>query len=122
VSVSAIDQLRVTVAQRAGIGPALGQRVRTHVGDEHVGAASERFERASAVVGREIEHHAALVPVAVEIHRAHPGMHLRPEMTRDVTGRRLDLDHVGAEISEQQRGVRSRHDRGEIDHAHSVER
>jgi hypothetical protein len=43
-------------------------------------------------------------------------------MTRDVTGGRLDLDHVGAEISEQQRGVRSRHDRGEIDHPHSVER
>ena len=83
----AVHELGVIGAQRVGVGTALGERIRAHVRHEDVGAVGERLERAPAVVGREIEHDAALVPIAVEEHRAHATVDVRTEMPGDVAGR-----------------------------------
>ena len=105
----------------SGSAPHFGDGVGPHVGHEDVGAVGERLERAAAVVGGEVEHHAALVAVAVEEHRAHARVDVRAQAARDVAGGRFDLHDVGAEVGEQERCVRARHHRREIDHPHALE-
>src|SRR5262249_18743555 len=59
---------------------------------------------------------------AVEEHGTHAVVHVRAEAASHVTGRRLDLDHVGAELRQQLRGVRARDDGRQVDHADAGER
>ena len=117
----AVHQCGVISAEGVGVGTAFHERVRAHVGHEHVGAVGERLQRAPAVVGGQVEHHTALVAIAVEEHRAHAAVDVRAQMTGDVTGRRLDLDDVGAEVGEQERRVRTRDDTREVDHPDALE-
>ena len=92
--------------------------------DHDVCGLGEPAEEVAAVVLAEVERDGALVGVEVpEAQRGLTagvvGMEGR-ESTRGVAARRLDLDHVGAEVGEQLAGVVS-HFGGEIEHAHAVE-
>src|SRR5437870_419574 len=82
-------------------------------------STSARFARALLL---EIEHDRALVAVGVEKDVPHAGMAERPGVAHHVAAGRLDLDHVGAEVGEDLRRVRAHHHRGEVEHAHAVQR
>ena len=97
------------------VEPEAGQPAGPEVLDQRRrrGAASSRRER--DVVGvLEVERDRALVAVDAEVvgrdavaHRRHPGAGV-------VAGRALDLDHLGAEVGEQHRGVGPGEDPGEV--------
>ncbi len=78
--------------------------------DERVRPFDEPQQRVAAVGGLEVEHDAALVAVdAGEVAAVRPLAVLpreRPAVARHVPGRRLDLDHVRAEVGQQHRAER----------------
>ena len=118
----AVHERGMTGGEGLRVGTAPLGRVASHVVHDDVGAVGELAQLRATVVRREVEHDAALAPVAVEEHRAHARVDARSEIAGEVAGRRLDLDHVGAEVGEQQRAVRPGDHRGEVDDAHAVER
>ena len=100
------DQARVARQQprRAELQALHGAR--REVLDEHVGGLDQVEQRLAAGVGLQVEHHAALVGVE---HHELVGLDrvVRAEAQR-LTAGRLDLDHVGAQLCEQQPAVRDR--------------
>jgi len=78
-------------------------RARSEVLDEHVGGLHQVEQRGAVGVGLEVEHHAALVGVQ---HHELVGLDrvVRAE-AQGLTARRLDLDHVGAELCEEQPAI-----------------
>ncbi len=103
----------------------LGERPGQLTFEHDVGVGHESAERAGAVVGGEVEHDAALRRVVVPPPEAALGVvdvvGERPVGAAGVSARRLDDDHVGAEVAEhlaRERGLV----RGELDHLQPVER
>jgi len=89
---------------------------------QHVRALGQLEERAAARFLLEVEHEAPLAAVAPEVEGRHVGVPPRPELARGVPLRRLDLDHVGAEVTELLGRPRAQHDRGAVENAHAIER
>jgi len=89
---------------------------------QHVRALGELEERAAALFLLEVEHEAPLAAVAPKVEGRHVGVPPRPELARGVPLRRLDLDHVGAEVTELLRRPRAQDDGGAVENAHAIER
>jgi len=91
--------------------------------DQDVGARDEALERVA--FAHRVEAEAALVRVQVQEEPALLGVRdaapERPAQSRAIAARRLDLHHVGAEISDQLGGVRGRHTLAHLDHADALE-
>jgi hypothetical protein len=118
----AVHELGMPGAQGGGVRTTAHRGRGAHVLDEHVRLVAQVLERTTAVGLAEIEHNAALRPVGVEEHRAHTGIDVRAQAAGDVTGGSFDFDHVGTELGEQQRRVRARDHRGEVDDPDALER
>ena len=72
-------------------------------------------------LGAEVEGDGALVAISCPEDHAAVRI-LRPELAVGVTGRRLDLDHVGPEIGQRQSGERPGDVAGCLDHPNALER
>jgi len=70
----------------------------------------------------QIEHKRALVAIEVEEDMAHLGVPGGTGIAHDVALRRLDLDHLGAEIAQDLGRQRPEDDRGQIEHLGPGER
>ena len=116
-----MDQPGVAGPRRVGVGTDPAGRLRTHVVDEHVGPVDEGIEHRPRLGHAKVEGDAALVAGHGEEERAELGP-VGADAAHDVARRRLDLDHVGAQVAQQQRGVRSGEDGGEVDDTDAVER
>ena len=125
-----VDEAGVHRPEVLGIRAQLGPRRGQEVGDEHVGASDEPVERLAAVGCPQVEGDPALVavvqlPEEVDVAgvgdeaRAHDG----PER---VTGRPLDLHHVGAPVAEHGRAagyepvLGQLHDPDPVEHSHGI--
>src|ERR1019366_2552230 len=83
----------------------LADRRRTQIGDQCMGAAGERVQLGLSPGRAEIYYHATLVAVeAGEIFIVRPD-EVRTDLARDIATGRFDLDHVGAEIRQQQAAI-----------------
>ena len=105
------------------VEPEALERARLEVRDDDVRALAQLPRQLE--VGRvlEVEHDRALVAVGgVVVRRAPLRVRRRQPAPRVVAGRRLDLDHVRAEIAERLADERPREDAGEVDHEDPVER
>ena len=100
---------------------ALGGR-RPIVVHQHVSGLGELEQRLAPALLLEVEHDRTLGAIAAKIERGHAGMTRRSHLTRRIAFRRLDLDHVGAEIAQLLRGPRPEHDRGAVDDTKSSQR
>ena len=91
---------RVSVEERRRSGVVL---------DEHVRRGHEAFERLSALRALPVERYAAPAPVEVEEVQARRGVaaHERRETALVRATRRLDVEHVRAEVCEEFRAVRA---------------
>ncbi len=90
--------------------------------DEHVGCRDETEEDLPALLAAEIEREAPLVLVHLQVRRAVAGREL-PEEVTDVVAlpRRLDLDHVGAEVAEDHADGVAVEEHGRLEHANAFE-
>ena len=99
------------------------ERARLEVGDDDVGALAQHAREREVRRALEVEHDRALVPVCgVVIGRTSLRVDGRHPMPRVVAVRRLDLDHIGAEVAERHRHKRSREDAREVDDEDPIER
>ncbi len=97
------------------------QRTRAHVRDQHVGGVDQLERLLALLLVLQVEGDTALVAVHVQVERRHARR--RPELADPHgVGRGLDLDHVGAEVAEDLRGVRAHDHRRKVDHANAVQR
>src|SRR5216683_254579 len=85
------------------------------LGDEGVTDHRVAFDReltydVAAVILLEVDHEAALVAVEGKKGRGHAVLEGSAEAAGGIALRRLDFDHVGAQIAKQHRAKRSRHD------------
>jgi len=74
---------------------------------------SQQYRRRIGLL--QVEHQRALVAVQVKKKVAHLAMPGRLGIAHDVTVRRLDLDHLGAEIAEDLRRKRPQYDGRQIE-------
>ena len=116
-----IDDAGVDRRHRFVVEPQFLHRRRAHRVDEHIGAFDQLAQRRLARLGFQIEHHRALAPVDVDIHPRQPRRGRDRDIARGIAFRRLDLDHVGAHVGHDLRGIWPEHHRGEIDHADAPE-
>ena len=101
------------------IGPRLDRRL--PVGDQDRGVAEQRGEGLAVAVVVQVEDDPALAGVAVQEQRR--GFRVAAGCSsRAVAGRRLDLDHVGAEVGEQLAAVRAGDAFGQLDDTEAGER
>jgi len=69
-----------------------------------------------------VEHHAALVAIDLQVDRTHAGTAHRAAGAHDVARRRLDLDHVRAVVAEDLGRERPHQHGRHVDDAHALER
>ena len=106
---------RVVEAETGGRGGA-------EIVEHGVRGGGELEEGGPAARLLEIEHDAPLVAVAGEEEGAHARMPRGTEPARGVALRRLDLDDVGAQVTQGLGRPRTEDDRGHVDDPHAVER
>ena len=82
---------------------------------EHIGPFSEFSENRLTLELFEIDDDGALVAVVVQECDPQVVSSTRPDRAEHVSARRLDLDHVRAQVSQQLRRVGTECDRREID-------
>ncbi|CAL2056186.1 protein of unknown function [Streptomyces murinus] len=118
------EALRVDVDQAGVDGPQLlvpepepVQGLRTDVGEEHVRGTDQGQQRVAAVRRLEVDAHTALVAVEVESGAAHPRVTGGWVVAGHVSARGLDLDDVGAEVTELLGGVRDHDHAAQLDDA-----
>ena len=99
-----------------------GDRLRPDRMDEHVGAIDQPPQRVARRGLLQIEDDGALVAVYAHEQRRHVAGPRRTGVAGGVARRRLDLDHVGAEIAQDLGRQRAEHDRAQIQHANAVKR
>ena len=90
-------------------------RLGTHVMHDDVGTAHEPVEHLAGRGLLQVERNRALVAIEAEVARAHGARAARPHGAEQVALRRLDLDHVRAEVAQRARRVGPEHDGREID-------
>ena len=111
----AIDEARIFSRQIsiAGAEPLHGAgRV---VFEHHVGGLRQAMEQRAPLVGLQIDREAALV--AVEGRKEPRGETIKPAGV--IAGHRLDLDHVGAEVGEDEPRRRAHDGMAEFKHANA---
>ena len=102
--------------------PQTHERLRSFVVEEHVGGAQKPTQRLLPRRLLKIEDEASLVAVRMQEQRRHPCVARLTDPPRRVALRRLDLDHVGAEIAQDQRRDRPEQHRRHVDDAYAGER
>ena len=120
-----VDQTRVQVFQVAVAGAQFSPHRERHVGDEDVGLLDQLAQYLVAAFGLQVERKPALVavvedPGVVAVHQRRAGAGVKGAV--EITfARRLDLDHVGAEVGKDRRGRRRGNEARAIDHPQSGE-
>jgi hypothetical protein len=116
-----VHETRVAGRQRGVVEAECSHHTRAAVFRENVCRIHQPRGDLAPLRGFEIQHDAALSPVDRVVGRrvttdaaGHPAGH--------VAFRRLDLDDVGAQIGEEHRTERPRHDLRDIDHANARQR
>ena len=89
--------------------------------DDDVGGGDELRERVAAVLRLQVEHDRPLAPVERDEEAPDPRRN-RHHLAVRVAPRRLDLDHVGAELREERARERPRHVLRDLDDAYPFER
>ena len=107
--------MRMLAAQLIGAKPLLVELAVAKVLQEHVGGGEQPMHGLAVFGLGEIEHDAALA--AVE-QREEGGAHAA-EAAGLVAGRRLDLDHLGAELRQDHAAGRTHHHVGHLDDPHA---
>ena len=102
------DELAVTRAQRSRIEPECGELLGPDATDQDVGLFDESQQRVARCFLLEIQNDAPLTPIGAYKGRAHAGLDGGARDARAVATGRLDLDHVGAVITQHLRGVRAK--------------
>ena len=117
----AVDQTRVgrahcVVAEAQALDHAAAEVLHEHV------AGAEQLHALRPALGRlQVDDHALLVHVHRQVVGAHPALG-RHHPARAVAGRRLDLDHLGAEHAEQGAGPRTGGHDAHVHHAQAGQR
>jgi hypothetical protein len=102
--------------------PERGDGLGSHGVDEHVGPRDQRAQGVLAGAGAQIEDDAALAAVHVDEDPGHAGLGRGRDVAGAVSGRRLDLDHVGAHVGHDLGAVGPHDHRRQVDHAHARQR
>ena len=89
--------------------------------DQDVRLARERAHELGAALGLQVDAHVALAGVLLNVEARQSVAH-DPEQARHVSGGRLDLDDVCAEVGEQASGERPGDEARQIDDPQSFER
>src|SRR5581483_2639564 len=111
----AVDQFSVVRPQGVVVDAEALRHARSKTLDHHVRVRGEPRYDVNGIRVLEIEGDAALVPIlGLELHR-----HISAPR---IAARRLDLDHIRAEVREDRRGERTRNEHREVDHAHATQR
>ena len=95
---------------------------RSHAVNEHVGIPDQTKQCLERGRAFEVQHHAFLVAIHVEIKDRHLRMPRRPGIAHRVALRRLDLDYVGAHVAQSLGRERPQDVDGQVEHTHSGER
>ena len=115
---AAIELLQLIIAE----APFL-QRAGAEILDDDVAFGRKPAQQVAAAVAGEVERHAFLVARFRKPHQRVAAFGVGAETTQRVAGlRRLDLDHLGAELAENGGAVRPRDEGSEIEDADSLER
>ena len=117
-----IDQPRIDFAHVVIAELQPPHRRKPRIVHQHIGALAQPQQRRPRRRLLQVEHDAALVAIELQIKRAHVGVFGRAALAHQIALRRLDLDHVGAVVRQDLRGVRTQHHRREIDDAQALER
>ena len=102
------DDLRIDVLQARVVEPELLRLVAAQIVHHGVGAFHELLEAGAALRGLDVERDALLVHVpGLEILAVAVRQHVRADVARGIAAGFgvLDLDHLGAEVGEQHRGI-----------------
>ena len=97
------------------------QRIGSEVRQEDVCIVEEPVELRHGLLSTKVEHDASLAPV-VELIRRHSCLidaEIAEEVAHGVTGRPLDLDHLGAPVGEDASRPRSCHPDRQLDDTHT---
>ena len=114
------DQVGVAVEQGLGAEPHAFEGAGLEVLDQDPGGRHEVEQDRASGLGSQVERDALLV-AGVDLPRAgDAGGGPFPE--RIAAGRLLDLDHLGAVVGEHMGDRVARHEAGDVEHAHPVER
>ena len=116
-----IDEPRVDLLQRIGAEAELRHDAGAEVLHQHIRARRKRAGDFQIIRRLQVQHDRSLASVDVLKERAF-AVAERPNMAVLVAARRLDLDHVGAEIGHQGRRVGAGEDTCEIEHHDALER
>jgi hypothetical protein len=118
----AIDELGVDAGQHLVAQAQAFHGLRAHVAHHRVGAAHHLQQRVAACGVLQVEHDAALAAVELQKQRRHAGVAARRVVARQVALRRLDLDHVGTQVTQGLGGVGAHRDAGQVEDANARER
>ena len=100
-----VDDARVGLAHGIEGEAQPVHRLLAHVVHEHVGSRDELSQRRLAGLGLQVEHDGAFVAVEVGEDGREAGRRQRGNGAHAVALRRLDLDHLGAEIAQDLRAI-----------------
>jgi hypothetical protein len=110
--------MRIFSPQFIGAEPLLFQLPVAEIFQEYVGAGQQPVHRLAVLLFAEVENDAALAAIEQrEERRSHSA-----KAAGLVTGRRLDLDHIGAELRQNHAAGRTHHHMGHLDHPHARQR
>ena len=114
----AVHEPRLLGRERRVIEPEAFHQAGTEVLHDHVAREREPARDRASILGPEVDHDRALVPVEREEVGRVLADERRSPATRVVPGAgSLDLHDVGAEVAEQHRRERARQDAGEVRHS-----
>lgn len=120
-----VDEGRIAIGQRLGIEAQPLQRLRAHVGEEHVSRAEQPVQGLHSLVEFDVEGHRPLAPVGQgqrQVHAptvaAYPLGHQAPV---GIALRALDVDHVRTPVGQKGAGDRHEDPLGQLHHPHTVE-
>jgi hypothetical protein len=117
-----VDDTRVDGAERFVRHAEAPRGLRPIVVEQHVGALGEPEQHAPGGLLLQIEHDRTFVSIDRQVERAHGGVAHRAELPRGIAFGRLDLDDVGAEVTELLRGPGAEHDGRAIHHSDAGQR
>jgi len=119
----AVDDAGADGRDRLVVEPEPLERPRLEVGDDHVGALAETPRKLEIEADLQVESDRALVAIrCVMVRGATLRVGGREPAARVVAGRRLDLDHIRAQVAQGHRDERAREHAGEVDDGDPLER
>src|SRR5256712_3926162 len=118
----AVHEARVRLAERRVPDPHPLRGPGSEVLDDDVGPLHEREVGPAREVVAQVERDALLAAVVGGKLGSLPALALAPAAERVAGPRRLDLDHLGTEVGEEHRGVRSADEARDLENTHAIER